>query len=124
MLLFFPVQHLLINPSILLLLIADHLEKGLKQPVVPVPVRLGPVEAVSVVAVDIVLGTSVLVEHVQSLVQGLGGQPRRGTTKVGLRIPPGGRRPDGRRLLQGGALPVEGRLEEAQQGHGGGRVGV
>lgn len=124
MLLLFSVLHLLTPPSTLLLLIADHLEEGLKQTVVSVPVRLGPVEAVRVVAVDIVLGTSVLVEQVQGLVQGLGGQPCRGTTKVGLRVPPGGRRPDGRRLLQGGALPVEGRLEEAQQGHGGGGGGV
>lgn len=110
-------------PSILLPLIADHLEKGLQQPVVSVPVRLGPVEAVSVVAVHIVLGTPVLVEHVQSLEQRLGGQPRRGTTEVGLLTPPGGGRPDGGRLLRGGALPVEGRLEEAQQGHGGGGGG-
>lgn len=120
MLLLFSVKYLFTPPSILLLFIADHLEKGLQQPVVSVPVRLGSVEAISVVAVDIVLGASVLVEHVQSLVQGLRGQPCPRTTEVGLLAPPGGRRPDWWRVMQGRALPVEGRLEEAQQGHGGG----
>lgn len=121
MLLLFSVKYLFTPPSILLLFIADHLEEGLQQPVVSVPVRLGSVEAISVVAVDIVLGASVLVEHVQSLVQGLRGQPRPRTTQVGLLAPPGGRRPDWWRAMQGcRALPVEGRLEEAQQGRGGG----
>lgn len=120
MLLLFSVKYLLTPPSILLLFIVYHLEKGLQQPVVSVPVRLGSVEAISVVAVDIVLGACVLVDHVQSLVQGLRGQPCRWTTEVGLLLPPGGRCPDWWRVLQGRALPVEGRLEEAQQSHGGG----
>lgn len=124
MLLFLSGKYLLTPASILLLFVADHLEKGLQQPVVSVPVRLGSVEAISVVAVDIVLGASVLVDHVQGLVQGLRGQPCGGTTQVGLLLPPGGRRPAWGRRLQGRALPVEGRLQEAQQGHGGGGGGV
>lgn len=116
----FSGQSLLTPPSVLLLFIAYHLEKGLQQPVVPVPVRLGSVEAVSVVAVDTVLGASVLVDQVQGLDQALRGQPAGKTTELGRLLPPGGRRLGRRRALQGGALPVEGRLEEAQQGHGGG----
>lgn len=106
--------------SILLLLLSYHLEQGLQQPVVSVPVRLGPVEAISVVTVDIVLGASVLVDHVQSLVQGLRRQPGRRGLQVGLLVPPGGRRPGWWGLLQARALAVEGRLKEAQQGQGGG----
>lgn len=120
MLLFF---YLRLNGSspILLLFIAYHLEKGLQQPVVSVPVGLASVEAVGVVAVDIVLGASELVDGVQSLVQRLRGQPCRRTADL---VPPGGRRPDRRRVLRGRALAVEGRLEEAQQGRGGGGRGV
>lgn len=117
---FFSVKYLLSPPSILLLFISYHLEQGLQQPVVSVPVRLGPVEAISVVTVDIVLGASVLVDHVQSLVQGLRWQPGRRGLEVVLLVPPGGRRPGWWGVLQGRALAVEGRLKEAQQGHGGG----
>lgn len=124
MLRLFSVKYLLTPPSILLFFTADHLEKGLQQPVVSVPVGLGSVEAIGVVAVDIVLGASVLVDPVQSLVQGLWGQPYRRTTEVGLLVSPGGRDHSWWRVLQGRALPVEGRLEEAQQGHGGGGGGV
>lgn len=116
----FSVKYLLSPPSILLLFISYHLEQGLQQPVVSVPVRLGPVEAISVVTVDIVLRASVLVDHVQSLVQGLRRQPGRRGLEVLLLVPPGGRRPGWWGLLQGRALAVEGRLKEAQQGHGGG----
>lgn len=117
---FFSVKYLLSPPSILLLFISYHLEQGLQQPVVSVPVRLGPVEAISVVTVDIVLGASVLVDHVQSLVQGLRRQPGRRGLEVGPLVPPDGRHPEWWGLLQGRALAVEGRLKEAQQGHGGG----
>lgn len=119
---FSPVKYLLSPPlTVLLLFVAYHLEQRLQQPVVSVPVRLGPVEAISVVAVDIVLRATVLVDPVQSLVQGLRRQPGRRRAEERLQVPPGGRCPGWwRRMLQGGALPVEGRLEEAQQGHGGG----
>lgn len=39
------------------------------------PVRLGAVKPVGVVAVDIVRSALVLVDHIQSLVQGLRGKP-------------------------------------------------
>ena len=57
-----------------LAVVIDHVEQGLQQAVVPVPVRLGAVEAVAVVAVDAVLGAAVLVDEVQSLVQLLRGE--------------------------------------------------
>lgn len=100
-------------PSPSLAIIIYHLKQGLQQSVVSVPVRLVAVEAIRVVAVDTVLGASVLVDQVQSLVQRLRGEPCCGRREAPARLllPPGGCRLG---LLQGRGLPVEGRLKEAQ----------
>lgn len=55
--------------SWLSLLIIQHLEQGLHQSIIPVSVRLDVVEAIAVVTVDVVPGTVVLIDQVQSLVQ-------------------------------------------------------
>lgn len=101
--------------------IVEHLKQGLEQTVISVPVRLGAVEAVTVVTVDTVLGAPVLVDHVQSLVQLLRRESRsRGREALAqlLLLPPG--LGNGLRLLQRWGLPVEGRLQETQQSKGGG----
>lgn len=85
------------------------------------PVRLGAVEAVTVVTVDTVLRAPVLVDHVQSLVQLLRRESRsRGREALAqlLLLPPG--LGNGLRLLQRWGLLVEGRLQETQQSKGGG----
>lgn len=109
----------------LLAIIAEHFKQGLQQPVVSVSVRLGAVKTVGVVAVDIVFSALVLVDHIQSLVQGLRREPGGNgwwvVTGLLLLLPPDGRG-FGRRLellLQSWSLPVKGRLQQTQQGYGG-----
>lgn len=125
-----PNQHMLppllsspLCPWPSLALLADHLEQGLQQSVISVPVRLVAVEAIGVVTVDIVLGAPVPVDHIQSLVQCLRGESRHrdGEASPWLLFPPSGGPPaSGLGLLQGGRQPVEGHLKETQQGLRGG----
>lgn len=107
-----------------LAVIIYHLKQGLQQSVISVPVWLGAVEAISVVTVDTVLGSPVLVDQVQSLVQRLRGESCCGRREAPARLlllpQGGGGLGYGLGLLQGGGLPVEGCLEEAKQGQGGG----
>ena len=85
----------LLPPGPSLAVVIYHVKQGLQQSVVSVPVRLGVVEAISVVAVDTVLWAPVLVDHVQSLVQHLRGESRRRWREAPARL----------RLLPGGGGP-------------------
>lgn len=105
--------------------VINHVEQRLQQAVVSVPVGFGAVETINVIAKDIVL-SSVLVDHVQSLVELLRGDSggRRGAVNVRLWLSLNGRCSGyvlG--LLHDGGLSVERCLQKTQQGNGRGEGG-